>query len=284
MKFCDNQDLLEQYALGLERNPEIRRKLFNHLRICPLCRHYVEERKQLEKLLASEPNQSERGFIHEVQQKILPPKASKIIQLNPGQSSESTDVLCRLAADSNQNTSYDVLAIYQNESEDVIIRLVADRKQNTYSLHLICKDKTHYEDTLLQFEGMDNHFIFDERNQISLSKDEAEALLTRKATIQSPISTFQLHPVSADAEKTLFDGVIVLDNENYEKIQIDISNQDGREIYKFQIINLKKSFENQKLRIVVFQEDKQPAFATMSQGVAKMDGIDIGKMLKIHIY
>jgi len=283
VKFCNNQNLLDRYALEPDQDFKYKLELTHHLQTCPLCRHYVKERRILETLFSSIPDTKDEIIIKKIQQMTGLLKTQVIVKLNPQSRKSGNKHDVRLAADDTSPIQYTVLETYSNEKEDVVVRLIKEHHK-TACLYLICNDKKRFKDALLTFEGSDHRYIFNEQNQVILVNENVEELLLRKASIRTPVSKFSLHPQSLKSGNTLYDGPIAFTNDHLEEIQIEVSNQEGKPTYTLQIVNLNVPFKNQKMHVAIFQKNKPPAISLVKEGSAVFKKINPTNILKIHFY
>jgi hypothetical protein len=95
---------------------------------------------------------------------------------------------------------------------------------------------------------------------------------------------FDLEPVSGLKEKVLSEDRFLVENADFDRIQIEVEEDGGRRLYKIAVVKLKEGGVPARIDVAVSQRGGHPVFSSAYQGVAVFEELDLEKVLKIRIY
>ncbi|MFH1941846.1 MAG: hypothetical protein ABIL68_07050 [bacterium] len=284
MDECIDRQLLELFLLGgIQSDAEIHR-IERHIGECAECLRYLNKLQAFYETTESIPHETVDRLTARILERIE--RASKVrsITLTPLPHPKRTESQYLLAAESESCSRYVNVESYANAKEDVVARLIRDNKSQEMTLYLIGRDQDRLKDCILEVQDVDKPLIPDAEGKIDLMDIPKEMLENKPLRLKSPLAVFDLEPVSDFKENILVKGEFLVENKEYDRIQIEVEEPEKKATYKIHILKLHDMPSVQKVDIVVSQKSMKPLVSKAYKGIAVFENCDPEKIMNIRIY
>lgn len=284
MDKCIDRQLLELFLLGGIKADAEKRRIERHLHICPECRAYLNHLQTFYEKTGSIPQETVDRLTNRIFSRMR--KASKVpsITLMPLPYSKRTESQYLLAAESESGSRYVNVESYANAEEDIVVRLIRDNRSQEMTLYLIGRNQDRLKECILEVEDVDEPLIPDADGKINLKDIPKEILENKPLRLKSPLAVFDLEPLSDFKEKILVKGEFLVENKEYDRIQIEVDEPDKKAIFKIRILKLHNMPEAHKVDVVVSQKSKKSLVSPAFKGIAVFEDMDPAKIMNIKIY
>ena len=249
-----NEEELRCFVDGL-LNEDDRRRIADHLTMCPLCREFCEEYRELLADLEATAEDAPPEAVSELAAGLHRQAVRGLIVPLRRLSETESEAPVRLAADAvpPERSGVESLATLYSEDPEIVLLLMRDHDHGRDYLQLVTEDPEIAAHALIRAPELEREFVTDTGGRAEVVDLPDRAWETSSWQIKMPDAVFEMEPLVYDPDRTEHATSAVLTSDQDDRVEISLERKTEGKLLSVRVLQLDGRADFGPLRVDVSQ-------------------------------